>query len=106
MKTRPVVITFSILAALQVLTAGSALTDVVGKDVAGLLILAIAAVQVGMTFYVQNSVVPGEDAVAYINQEGVAVAGPAAGLTNGTAVVVQQAPVDTSGTSTRGPALG
>lgn len=95
MKSRPVVIVFSILAALQVLTAGSTLADVVGKDLAGLVILAIAAVQVGMTFYVQGGVVPSQDSVAYINEKGVAVAGPAAGLTNGTAVEVQQAPVST-----------
>jgi hypothetical protein len=94
-KSRPVLITFSILAALQVLTAGSALSDVLGKDVAGLIILGIAAVQVGMTFYVQNAIVPLEDSVAYINKGGVAVAGPAAGLTNGTAVEVQQAHVNT-----------
>lgn len=93
MKTRPVLITFSILAALQVIAGGAALQDVIGKTAFGLFVLTVAAVQVGMTFYVQNSVVPAQDAVAYINQDGIAVAGPAAGLTNGTAVEVVPSPV-------------
>lgn len=76
-KSRPVVITFSILAGLQVLTGGTALTDVLGDQAAGLIIIAIAAVQVGMTFYVQNQVVPFEDAGAYVDQSGNMVAGPA-----------------------------
>ena len=95
-KSRPVLITFSVLAALQVLTGGSALADFIGKDLAGLIVLIVAAVQVGMTFYVQNQTVPVQDAVAYVNQEGQAVAGPAAGLTNGTAVEVVQATPNTS----------
>ncbi len=92
MKSRPVLITFSILAALQVIAGGAALQDVIGKTAFGLFVLAVAAVQVGMTFYVQNSVVPAQDTVAYVNQDGIAVAGPAAGLTNGTAVDVVKAP--------------
>lgn len=92
-KSRPVLITFSILAALQVLTGGSVLADLLGKDIASFIILLIAAVQVGMTFFVQNQTVPVRDSVAYINENGDAVAGPAAGLTNGTAVeVVQRTP--------------
>jgi hypothetical protein len=81
MKSRPVLIIFSILAGLQILTAGAALGDVVGKDVVGLLVLAIAAVQTGMTFYVQNQVTPMNDVSAYVDQEGQTVAGPASPVT-------------------------
>lgn len=88
MKSRPVLITFSILAGLQILTAGAALGDIVGPKPAAMLVLAVAAVQGGMSFYVQNSVVPVQDSVAYINSAGESVAGPAAGVTNGTAVDV------------------
>lgn len=92
-KSRPVVIVFSILAALQVLTGAAALGDVIGDTLFGLFAIVVAAVQVGMTFYVQNGVVPVEDTAAYINSDGHAVAGPAAGLTNGTSVeVVTSAP--------------
>lgn len=76
-KSRPVLITFSILAGLQVLTGGTALADIIGKDAAGLIILAIAAIQVGMTFYVQGQVTPSTDVAAYVNQNGATVAGPA-----------------------------
>ncbi len=76
-KSRPVLITFSILAGLQVLTAGASFTDILGKDLAGFIVLVIAAVQVGLTFYVQNQVTPMGDVAAYINQKGETVAGPA-----------------------------
>jgi hypothetical protein len=89
-KSRPVLITFSILAGLQVLSGGAALADVIGKDVFGLFVLGVAAVQVGMTFYVQNTVVPSGDVGAYTNTDGVMVAGPAAGVTNGKVVEVVQ----------------
>lgn len=88
-KSRPVLITFSILAGLQVLTAGAALADVVGNDIAALISLGIASTQAGMSFYVQGTVVPQENVAAYENNEGVVVAGPAAGPTNGTPVVVE-----------------
>lgn len=89
MKSRPVVITFSILAALQVFTSAAALNDILGKNAAAFVVLAVSAVQVGMTFYVQSSVVPGEDSAAYVNSDGIVVAGPAAGLMRGTPVTVQ-----------------
>jgi hypothetical protein len=93
-KSRPVLIVFSILAGLQILTAGAALGDTIGKDAAGLIVLAVAAVQGGMSFYVQGQVVPQEDVAALQNEAGIVVAGPAAGPTNGT-------PVDVS--PSRGP---
>jgi hypothetical protein len=76
-KSRPVLITFSVLAGLQILTAGTALADVIGKDVAGLIVLAVAAVQAGMSFYVQGQVVPLQDTAAYVDTKGNTVAGPA-----------------------------
>ena len=87
-KPRPVLITFSILAGLQILTAGTALTDVLGKDIAGLLVLVIAAVQVGMTFYVQGQVVPLQDAGAYVDIHGTMIAGPATGVEEGRKVSI------------------
>ena len=88
MKSRPVIITFSILAALQVMTASAALGDVIGKDTFSLFALVVAAVQVGMTFYVQNSVTPIEDVAAYVSKDGPVVAGPAAGIQNGSPATV------------------
>lgn len=76
-KSRPVLITFSILAGLQILTAGATLGDVVGDKVAGLIVLAVAAVQAGMSFYVQGQVVPLADTAAYVDTKGNTVAGPA-----------------------------
>lgn len=76
-KSRPVLITFSVLAGLQILTAGAALGDVVGTKVAGLVVLAVAAVQAGMSFYVQGQVVPLQDTAAYVDTKGNTVAGPA-----------------------------
>lgn len=90
-KSRPVLITFSILAGLQVLTGAAALGDVIGDQAFGLFAIVVAAVQVGMTFYVQNQVVPNGDVAAYVNEAGTVVAGPAAAPTNGSAVVVQPA---------------
>lgn len=91
-KSRPVLITFSVLAALQILTAGATLSDVIGEQVAALLVLLVASVQAGMSFYVQGVVVPQEDVAAYINSAGNAVAGPAAGMTNGSPVKIADDP--------------
>lgn len=96
MKSRPVLITFSILAGLQILTGAAALGDVIGPQAFGLLGVGVAAVQVGMTFYVQNQTVPVQDAVAYINKDGQSVAGPAAGVTTGQPVDVQPVPPNTA----------
>lgn len=89
-KSRPVLIVFSILAGLQVLSGGASLGDVIGKDTAGLFILLIAAVQVGMTFYVQGLTVPVGDVAAYVTggDNPKLVAGPASSTTNGAAVTV------------------
>lgn len=87
--SRPVLIIFSILAGLQVLSAGAALADIIGKDMFGLFALAVAAVQVGMTFYVQNLTMPLQNVAAYESGTSAGVvAGPAATSANGVSVDV------------------
>ena len=90
MKSRPVLIIFSILAGLQILTSAGGLSEVVGPKVFFLFGLLVAAVQVGLTFYVQNSVVSGQEVAAYANADGVVVAGPAASVQNGEPVLVTE----------------
>lgn len=89
-KSRPVVITFSILAGMQVVTNATGLSDVVPSKYIFLLGILVAAVQVGMTYYVQNQVVPFEDTAAYVDTEGRMVAGPASppAVLDGTTVEV------------------
>lgn len=89
MKSRPVLITFSVLAGLQILTAGAALGDIIGGQLAAFFALAVGSAQAGMAFYVQGVVVPQEDVAAYQDADGHVVAGPAAGATNGTPVTVE-----------------
>lgn len=58
MKNEPVLLWSSILVALQVLVAGSALTDTLGKTVAALCALIVAALQAGTAFYIRGRVTP------------------------------------------------
>lgn len=60
MKHEPILIWSSVLVALQVLTAGAALSDVIGKDVAALVALIVAAAQAGTSFYIRGRVTPVE----------------------------------------------
>jgi hypothetical protein len=91
--SRPVLIVFSTLAGLQVLTAGAALGDIIGAKLFGLFGLAVAAVQVGMTFYVQNLTVELKNVAAYDSgtEQGI-IAGPAAAPANGVPVEVTETP--------------
>ncbi len=73
----------STLAALQVLVGGAALGDVVGVEVAGLLVLAVAALQTGLQFYVRGQVTPWADVVAKQLDDGRVVAGPASAVPTG-----------------------
>jgi hypothetical protein len=57
-KNEPVLIWSSILVTLQVLAAGAALSDVIGKDVAALVALIVAALQAGTQFYIRGRVTP------------------------------------------------
>ena len=74
-KSRPVIIIMSVLAGLQILVAGAALTDVVGGKVAAFLVLLVAAAQGGVQFYVQSLVTPTQDVVAYRDKSGSVVPG-------------------------------
>ncbi|GAA4899665.1 hypothetical protein GCM10023223_13470 [Stackebrandtia albiflava] len=58
MKREPVLIIMSVLAALQVFVGGAAFSELVSVRVAGLLALSVAALQVGMQFYVRGRVAP------------------------------------------------
>ena len=77
-QQRPVLITFSVLAGLQVLTAGAAFSEVFGEQITGLLILAIAAVQTMMTIYVQGQVTPWNSVIAKVTPAGRLMTGPMA----------------------------
>lgn len=89
MKSRGIVIFGSILAALQFLAGAAALADIIGKTPFALFVIGVGAVQVGWATYQQGVVVPTQDVAAYMNSSGNVVAGPAAGATNGTPVVVE-----------------
>lgn len=99
-KREPVVIVMSILAGLQTITAGTALADVIGKDLAGLLVLAVAAVQTGVQFYVRGQVTPTINVAAEqpADPQAPAQAGPASELPTGTDVDVVPAAEATSDT--------
>jgi hypothetical protein len=88
MKSRPVLITFSILSGLDILFGSAALGNLIGVDTLALCVLSTKAVQVGMSFYVQNSVVPVQDVAAYRTSDNEIVAGPAASETDGKPVDV------------------
>lgn len=64
MKSEPVVIIMSVLAGLQILTAGSALGDVIGAQTAALLVLVVAAAQGAIQFYVRSKVTANTNVVA------------------------------------------
>jgi hypothetical protein len=60
-RPRPVILFSSVLAALQILSAGAALSDVIGFTAAAFFTLCVAAAQGGIGFYVQNVVTPVAD---------------------------------------------
>ncbi|MFD0558708.1 hypothetical protein FB566_4661 [Stackebrandtia endophytica] len=64
MKREPVLIIMSVLAGLQVFVGGAAFTELVSLRVAGLLALSVAAIQVGVQFYVRGQVTPLEKLAA------------------------------------------
>jgi len=57
-KREPVVVVMSVLAALQVLVGGAALADLIGNEWAGVFVLVVAALQIGLQFYVRGQVTP------------------------------------------------
>lgn len=89
MKREPVLIAMSILAGLQVLTAGAALADVIGASLAALLVLVVAAAQTGVQFYVRGAVTANPNVAAKIDEaRREVVGGPAADELEGEAVEV------------------
>jgi len=76
---RPVVIVYSILAALQVINGGLALIDTLDKDIAAIIALVIGAVTAGAAFWVEAQVTPWNQVVSKM-QGGTVVAGPASGV--------------------------
>lgn len=96
-KSRPVLIIFSILAALQVLTGAAALGDIIGKDIFALFVLSVAAVQSGMSFYVNAQVTENSQVGAVLSGSRGLVAGPAAtDIPDGQKVEVSPVPPATS----------
>jgi hypothetical protein len=74
---RPVLIALSILAGLDVIVAGAAFQEVIGLQAAGLTVLAMAAIKVGVAFYLQGQVVPLSSTVAYVRDNSVQAGGAA-----------------------------
>lgn len=88
-KSKPVLVIFSILAGLQIIAAGSALTDVLGANVAALISLVIAAIQGGLAVYTSGQVTNNANVAAVQAPTGEIVAGPAAKkIEDGTTVLV------------------
>lgn len=85
MKSRPVVITMSLLAALQMLFGGITTLNLpdgsyneVALTIGAIGTLIVASAQFGVQFYVQNLVTPMQDVAAFRDNTGQIVAGPAA----------------------------
>lgn len=64
-KPKPVLAALAVLAALDVLTAGAAFADFVGKDTTALIVLILAAINVGVGVYLTSVVTPVSNVVAY-----------------------------------------
>jgi len=59
-KREPVVVVMSVLVALQVIAGAAVLGDLIGDQWAGVVVLAVAALQAGMQFYIRGQVSPVE----------------------------------------------
>lgn len=88
----PLLIWSSVLVALQILTGGAALGDLIGLQLAGFFVLVVAAVQGGTQFYIRGTVTSNESVAARVDSEGAVVAGPAAPQVDGSPVQVVPAP--------------
>lgn len=85
-RRNPVLLVMSVLAGAQVLTGGATLAEVIGPQVAGLVVLGVAAVQAGVQFYVRGQVTPWDDVYLKRAPGGDLIAGPAYPASNGTIV--------------------
>lgn len=98
-NAEPVVITMSVLAALQFLFAGAGLGEIIGAKVVFLGMLVVGAITVGIQFWIRGQVVATANVVAQVSPAGDVVAGPASPVTDGLPVDVTPAyPVTPSGT--------
>lgn len=87
-KSRVVIVVTGILAMFQFLAGAAVLAEYVGVKPAGIFVLLVGAVQAGWAIIQQALVVPTGDVGAFVNSQGVMVAGPAAGPENGTPAAV------------------
>lgn len=78
--SKPVLVAFSFLAALNVMNAGLGALELVSAQVAGAIALGTAAITAGLAYYVQGQVTPADAVAARVTGDGQLVAGPAAGL--------------------------
>jgi hypothetical protein len=60
-KRNPVLLAMSLLATLQALTGGAFLVDLFGAKVAAGIVLALAAIQLGVQYWVRGEVTPLSD---------------------------------------------
>jgi hypothetical protein len=81
LKQQPVVIVFSILAALEVINGGLGLIDAINRDTVGIVSLVIGALTAGASFYVRGMTAPWDTVVSKVNEQGLVVPGPAANRT-------------------------
>lgn len=94
-KSRPVLVTQSIIAGLQFIFSGLSATNLGEYANKTLLMIGVfgmlltTGVQVGVMFYVQNAVTPAEDVVAYRDKNGEIVPGALAGDSDKAAAAVQ-----------------
>lgn len=72
-RPEPVLIPMSILAGLQILFAGGAITTVLPAQWAAFGALVVAACQVGVAFYVRGQVTPGDDPMTVDKRTGTLV---------------------------------
>jgi hypothetical protein len=63
--SRPVLIALSVAAGIKALLSVAVVTELVGAQVAGVVLAALLALDVGVAFYLQGRVVPAEDVVVY-----------------------------------------
>lgn len=95
-KPRPVIFFMSVLATAQVFFGGMTTITLMSDDankvwalVGAIGMLAVASLQAGVQFYVQNLVTPHVDVAAYRDEGGTLIAGPAAPQADGTPVLVR-----------------
>jgi uncharacterized membrane protein len=88
---RPVLLVLAILAAVKVFVGAASVAELVGPPWIGVIIAGLAAVDIGVGFYLQNRVVPLQSTLAYVHADEIRAGGAATQLTGsavGNAVTV------------------